>query len=136
MRHRHILTALFLLSGSVLPVASSAQQPDAKPIENQVQSPNTPQVQSQSTPVQPDRKPQQSDQAREQDKRGAEDTRINPNWTTRERSGGGMDMDRQRRADQDRDDRTVGRNWHRGYDDKTETSSAITATDVHAVGQP
>jgi hypothetical protein len=27
-------------------------------------------------------------------------------------------MDRQRRADQDRDDRTVGRNWHHDYGDQ------------------
>jgi hypothetical protein len=118
MSHRHLIPLLFLLSGSVLPVATSAQQPDAKPTENHIQSPNTPQVQSQGAPVQPDRTPQQSDQAREQDKRSAEDTRINPDWTARQHNDEHMGMDRHRRMDQDQDSRTVGRNWHPDYGDQ------------------
>jgi hypothetical protein len=117
MSQRHVISPLFLLSGSVLPVAVYAQQSDSKPNENQVQSPSTPQVQPQSTPVQPERTQQQSDQARQQDKRNADDTRINPNWTTRQGNDERKDMDRQRRADQDQDGRTVGRNWHRDFDE-------------------
>jgi hypothetical protein len=122
MSQRHVISLLFLLSGSVLPVAVYAQQSDSKPNENQVQSPSTPDVQSQSTQVQPERTPQQSDQARQQDKRNADDTRINPNWTTRQGSDERKDMDRQRRADQDQDDRTVGRNWHRDFNEPEPSS--------------
>jgi hypothetical protein len=135
MSHRHLFIALFLLSGSALPVAVSAQQPDAKPSENQVQSQSTP-AQSQSTPaqsqgtpgqsqtipVQPERTPQQADQARQQDHRNAEDARINRDWTIRGRGDEHADMDRMRQrhmdsADQDQDGRTVGRNWRRDSDE-------------------
>lgn len=115
MSHRQLIALLFVISGSVLPFASSAQQQDAKPTENQAQSPTTPQVQSPTTQVQPERTPQQSDQARQQDKRSAEDTGVNPNWTIHGRNSERPDMDRQRRADQDQDDRTVGRNWRDYY---------------------
>lgn len=100
MTHRGLITLLFLISGSVFPVAVCAQQPDAKPAESQAQS---------QPPVQPERSPQQSDQARQQDNRSAEGTRVNPDWTTRQRND--ADMERQRRLDQDQDNRTVGRNW-------------------------
>jgi hypothetical protein len=74
------------------------------------------QVQPQTNPVQPERTPQQADQARQQDNRSAEGTRINPDWTTRQRDDARADMERQRRMDgddRDRDNRTVGRNWRR-----------------------
>jgi hypothetical protein len=113
MSHRHVITLLIMLSGSILPAAVSAQQPDAKPNENQVQP--------QSTPVQPERTPQQADQARPQENRSAEGTRINPDWTTRQRGEDRGDVDRQRRTDridQDQDNRTVGRNWRRDDDEQ------------------
>lgn len=112
MSHRHLITlSLFLLSSSGFPVVASAQQPDAKPSESQAQP--------QSPPVQPERTPQQSDQARQQDNRNAEGTRVNPDWTTRQRNDERADMDRPRRMDrdQDQDHRTMGRNWRRDDDD-------------------
>lgn len=108
MSQRRLIAMLFLISGSILPVAVSAQQPDTKQPESQAQP--------QTTPVQPERTPQQSDQAREQENRNAEATRINPNWTTRQRNDERADMDRRGRMDQD--NRTVGRNWHGDYDDE------------------
>ena len=108
MPNRHLKTLLFLLSVSILPVAASAQQQDAKPTESQVTPP--------TTPVQPERTPQQSDQARQTDRQSAEGTRINPDWTARQRDDQRADMDRQRRMDRsdpDQDRRTEGRNWHR-----------------------
>jgi hypothetical protein len=117
MQHRYAITLLFLLSSSIVPVAASGQQPDAKPADSQAQPTSPPEVQSPTTKVQPDRTPQQSDQARQQDRRSAEDTKINPNWTIRDHNEGRTDMDRARPMGQDRDDRTtVGRNWHRDYD--------------------
>jgi hypothetical protein len=112
MNRRHLIALLLLISGAALPVPVSAQQPDAKPNENQVQS--------QTNPVQPERTPQQSDQARQQDNRSAEGTRINPGWTARQRDDARADMERQRRmdrVDQDQDHRTVGRNWRRDDDE-------------------
>ena len=111
MSHRPLIYFLILLFGSMEPVTVSAQQPDAKPSESQAQPP--------SAPVQPERSPQQSDQARQQDNRDAEGTRVNPDWTTRQRNDERADMERQRRMDrndQDQDNRTVGRNWRREED--------------------
>ena len=112
MIRRYLITLLFILTGSVLPGAVFAQQPDAKPNESQIQS--------QNTPVQAERTPQQSDQARQQDNRNAEGTRINPDWTTRQ--GNDERTDRPRRTDQGQDNRTVGRNWHRDYDELERSS--------------
>jgi hypothetical protein len=105
MRPSNIATFLFLLSGSVFPAAVSAQ-PDT--------APNVHQPQTQSTPVQPERTPQQSDEARKQENRSAEDIRVNRDWTTPRRE----DNMRQRQIDrdqmdQDEDRRTVGRSWRR-----------------------
>ena len=111
MNHLRVIALLFVFSGFVFPVTVSAQQPDTSPSTSQAQPP--------SSPVQPDRIPQQSDQARQQDNRNAEGTRINPDWTTRQRNDERADMERQRRMDrhdQDPDDRTVGRNWRRDDD--------------------
>src|ERR1700759_4880422 len=109
MISRYLITLLFILSGSVLPDAVFAQQPDTKPNESQIQP--------QNTPVQPERTPQQSDQARQQDNRNAEGTRINPDWTTRQGNDGRMGLDRLPRMDQGQDSRTGGRNWYRDYDE-------------------
>ena len=76
--------------------------------------------QPQTVPVQPERTPQQSEQAREPDQKRAEDVRVRPGWRTEERDASGRDrmgqnemgpMRGQMRRDDDRDDRTVGRNW-------------------------
>src|SRR4051794_18316510 len=76
--------------------------------------------QPQTVPVQPERTPQQSEQAREPDQKRAEDVRVRPGWRTEERDASGKDrmgqnemsrMRGQMRSDDDRDDRTVGRNW-------------------------
>lgn len=115
MRRSKVATILFLLSGSIVPVAVSAQQPDTPNSKSQPQP--------QNTPVQPERTPQQSDQARKQDDRSAEDTRMNPNWTTQRRDDDRADMDRMRQRqmgrmmEQEDDRRWVGRNWRRDDDD-------------------
>ncbi len=115
MRHTNLVTLVFLLSGSVLPSAVLAQQPDTRPGGSQAQAP--------ATPVQPERTPQQSDQMRSRENQKAEDTRINRDWTARDRDDERaemMDRMRQRRMgrmmDQDEDSRTVGRNWRRDED--------------------
>ena len=88
-----------------------------------VEHEQTPQSQAQSTPVQPERTPQQSDQSRDRERRSAEETRINRDWTTRQRGDDRMDKDQMRqrqmgRMDDDDDDhRTMGRNWRRDDDD-------------------
>src|ERR1700760_890577 len=112
MSHQRLIATLFLLSSAIFPVTVSAQQPD--------KSPGTSQSQPPSAPVLPDRTPQQSDAARQQDNRNAEGTRIKPDWTTRQRDDERADMDRPRRMDhndQDQDHRTVGRNWRRDDDE-------------------
>ena len=114
MISRYLITLFFILSGSVLPDAVVAQQPDTKPNESQMEP--------QNTPVQPERTPQQSDRARQQDNRNAEGTRINPDWTTRQGNDGRIGMDRPPRMDQGQDSRTVGRNWHRDYDELERSS--------------
>lgn len=81
------------------------------------------QSQAQTTPVQPERTPQQSDQARDRERRSAEDTQINRDWTTRQRSDDRFDRERMRQRqmgrmmDQDDDHQTTGRNWRRDDDD-------------------
>ncbi|MCK1405300.1 hypothetical protein [Bradyrhizobium sp. 76] len=129
---------------SLFPVAAWAQQagPDTTQVQNDIRrdpdtqqsdrarsqdNPATPersqQSQTQSTPVQPERTPQQSDETRDRERRSAEETRINRDWTTRQRSEDRMDNDRpsQRRMgrmmDQDDDHRTMGRNSRRDEDD-------------------
>src|SRR5215203_2743902 len=111
MRPSNIATFLFLLSGFVFPAAVSAQPNTA---------PNVNQPQTQNTPVQPERTPQQSDQARKQENRSAEELRpLNRDWTTRRRDDDRMNMEymRQRQMDRDEDRRTVGRNWRLDEDD-------------------
>ncbi|MET4220489.1 hypothetical protein ABIB00_005718 [Bradyrhizobium sp. LB14.3] len=128
MRRSDLATLLFLLSGFV-PVTASAQQttPDTNQSSSQAGPDRTPQQsgqsQTQNTPTQPDRTPQQSDQSRDRDRRSAEDTRINRDWTTRQRGEDRMDMDRMRQRqmgrmmDRDEDHQTTGRNWRRDDDD-------------------
>jgi len=142
MRCSDIATILFLLSG-LAPVTVSAQQTTSDPNQatqvrpqqtspqsDQGQTPSTPaqvertpqqsgQAQTQNTPVEPPRTPQQSDQARERERRSADDTRINRDWTARQKSEERMEMDRMRQRqmgrmmDQDEDHRTTGGNWRR-----------------------
>lgn len=137
---REIAAVLLLISGFV-PFAASAQQttPNADQAPIQARPEQTPQqaeqgqARTQNTPVQPERTPQQSDQARDRDRQSAEDTRVNRDWTTRQRAEDRMDMDRMRQRqmgrmmDQDEDHRTTGRNWHRDDDDMDRGSRYGTA---------
>src|SRR3954468_12966381 len=98
MRRSDIFFVLLVVSGFV-PSAASAQQtvPDANQVPAQTRpeatSPQPDQAQTQNAPVQPDRTPRQSDQARDSDGQAAEDTRLNRDWTTRrQRSEDHMDM--------------------------------------------
>ena len=157
MRRSHITATVFLLSGLV-PVAATAQQtkPDANQATQaqngptQQQHPDQPQTQNfqpsqtqqpsgqaqtQSTQVEPPRTPQQADQLRNQERRSAEDTRINRNWTAEQQADEGMKQAeriqrqqaeermilerlRQRRmAEEGEDHQTTGRTWPRDDDD-------------------
>lgn len=112
MRVSAIATLMFLSSGFVSGFAF-AQQPEAAPGSNEVQT----------TPIQPERTPQQSEQAREQDRKRAEDTRIRRDWRTQQRDEDRMDMDRMRqrhmgRIMEDTDHRTTGGNSRMQRDDE------------------
>ena len=77
---------------------------------------NAPAPTPQTTPVQPERTPQQSEQAREQDQRRGEDVRLGRDWRAQQRND---PTDRATgRGRYDRDDRTVGRNSRRERDDE------------------
>lgn len=70
----------------------------------------------QTTPVQPERPPQQSEQAREQDQKRSEDVRVGRDWRAQQRNDPG---DRATgRGHYDRDDRTVDRNLRMERDDR------------------
>ncbi|MEK9280472.1 MULTISPECIES: hypothetical protein [unclassified Bradyrhizobium] len=127
MRRSDLAAILFLMSG-IIPVTASAQQTTSDTNQSTSQAgPERPaqqsgQSQAQDTPTQPERTPQQSDQSRDRDRRNAEDTRINRDWTARQRGEDRMDMDRMRQRqgrmmDQDEDHRTTGRNWRQDDDD-------------------
>jgi hypothetical protein len=143
MRNSALAIIVFVVP-SLLPFAARAQQagtdttqlqsevrrePDTQQ-SDQAQGQNNPatpqrsqQSQTQNTPVQPERTPQQSDQIRDRERRNAEETRINQDWTTRQRSEDRIDRDRMsqrhmgRMMDQDDDHRTMGRNSRRDEDD-------------------
>jgi hypothetical protein len=92
------VATILLLSSSLVP--SFAQD------EGKAPTPNQPQT----VPVQPERSPQQSDQMREEDRRGNEDRQISSDWrarpsdSNRDSSMGHMG---QMRRDMDRDHRTM-----------------------------
>ena len=111
MRKSASATVLFLSSFLVSGFAL-AQQPDTAPGSNETQT----------TPVQPDRTPQQSDQARERERKAAEDTRVRRDWTIqRDEDRPGMDGMRQQhtgRMMEDMDHRSMGGNWRTQRDDE------------------
>lgn len=111
MRKSASATVLFLSSLLVSGFAL-AQQPETPPGSNETQT----------TPVQPDRTPQQSDQARETERKSAEDARVKRDWTTqRDEDRTGMDRMRQQhmgRMMEDTDHRTTGGNWRMQRDDE------------------
>ena len=103
MRIFAVVTILFL-SSSLTP--SFAQ--DAK----NASTPNEPQT----VPVQPERTPQQSDQAREQDRKNSEGVKVGRDWRAQQRADdnrnmGPNDAGRRDERDIDRDHHTVGRDW-------------------------
>lgn len=107
------LATVLLLSSSLVSGFAFAQQSEPAPGSNEVQT----------APVQPDRTPQQSDQARERDRKSAEDTRVKRDWTTQQRGEDRMGMDSMRqqrmgRMMEDMDHRTTGGNWRMQRDDE------------------
>lgn len=109
---KSVLTTVLLLSSSLVSGFALAQQPEPPPGSNETQT----------TPVQPDRTPQQSDQARERDRKSAEDTRVKRDWTTQQRGEDRMGMDSMRqqrmgRMMEDMDHRTTGGNWRMQRDE-------------------
>lgn len=111
MRKSALATFMFL-SSFLVPGIALGQQPETAPGSNEAQT----------TPVQPDRTPQQADQARERDRKSAEDTRVKRDWTTRrDEDRAGMDRMRQQhmgRMMEDMDHRTTGGNWRMQRDDE------------------
>jgi hypothetical protein len=106
------LVAVLLLSPALLPTVALAQQPETSPGSSEAQT----------TPVQPERTPQQSDQARARDRQSADDTQVKRDWTTQRRDDDRMGMDRMRqqhmgRMMEDMDHRTTGRNWRMQRDE-------------------
>jgi len=73
----------------------------------------------QLTPVQPERRPEQSTQFRDQERRTAEDVQVGRDWRTRQDDGDRMGQRRRGRMNDegDLDHRTVGRNWQMQRDD-------------------
>lgn len=107
------LATVLLLSSSLVSGFAFAQQSEPAPGSNEVQT----------APVQPDRTPQQSDQARERDRKSAEDTRVKRDWTTQQRGEDRMGMDSMRqqrmgRMMEDMDHRTTGGNGRMQRDDE------------------
>lgn len=67
--------------------------------------------QGQSAPVQPDRTPQQSNQARDQERARGESVQIERDWKAQENANGAA-VDREGSAAKDeKDHQTVGRDW-------------------------
>jgi hypothetical protein len=87
---------------------------------------NSPAVsQPRTSPVQPERTPQQSEQSRDRDRQRAEDMRVDRNWRAypSDNDRGPMPQGRmsERMGDPDSDHRTVGRDWRaRPDDDRTD----------------
>ncbi len=112
MRVSAAATVLFL-SSCLVSAGALAQQAQSTPGTGQAQA----------VPVQPERTPQQSDQARERERQSAEDTRVNRDWTTQQRDDERMGMVRMRQnrmgrmMDQDMDHRTTGRSSRMQRDD-------------------
>jgi hypothetical protein len=108
MRTSASVTVLFLSSFLVSGFAL-AQQPETPPGSNETQT----------TPVQPDRTPQQSDQARERERKSAEDTRVKRDWTTQhDEDRTGMDRMRQQHMGRMMEDMDHRPNWRMQRDDE------------------
>ena len=92
------IATILLLSSSIVP--AGAQQ------TGNAQNSNRPAT----VPVQPERSPQQADQAREQEMKQGEDVKIGRDWKVQER-----DHDTVGRGDAgqatDQDNRTLGQDW-------------------------
>jgi hypothetical protein len=117
------VAAVLLLSSSLAPVF--AQEAGKAAGSNQPQT----------VPVQPEHTPQQSEQSRGQDRDRGEDVRVGRDWRAQQRDDdrmprrdddrmGRMDrMDRNsmgRMMDEDREHRTVGRDWRARPDDRAD----------------
>jgi hypothetical protein len=105
---RALAIATTLLLSSTLPLmAQESGKPSAQ------SQPQTTPAQPQMVPVQPERTPQQSDEARREDRKRAEDTRINRDWRAQHPDDEGMD----RMTGHDWDHRKMGRDWRMRRDD-------------------
>jgi len=111
MRAVAIATALSL--SFALP--SFAQEDRGPPTPSR---PQTTPSQPQTVPVQPERTPQQSEQSRKEDRKRAEDFRVNRDWRAQERD----DEDMDRMMGRDSDHRRPARDWRMHRDDDDERS--------------
>jgi hypothetical protein len=100
------LATILLLASTAGPSLAKQDQPNA-PAQSQSQTApaqGQPQSQPQTIPVQPERTPQQSEQAGKEERERAEDGRIRESWKAEER-----DNDHGDRTGQNRMDRMMGR---------------------------
>ncbi len=110
MRLFLVATILFLSSSLTPSIAQDAKN---------TPTPSEPQT----APVQPELTPQQSDQAREQDRKSADGVKVGRDWRAEQRNDdnrnmGQNDTGRREGRDMDRDHRTtVGRDWRARPDD-------------------
>jgi hypothetical protein len=84
-----VVATIFLLSSGVVPTL--AQEQGKVPTQSQPETAPAPTQSPQTVPVQPERTPQQSEQARKQGQDRSEDVQVGPDWRTQSRDGDKMD---------------------------------------------
>ncbi len=81
------IATIFLLSSSLVPIL--AQEQERAPAQSQPETTPAP-AQPQTVPVQPERTPQQSEQARKQGQDRAEEVQVGRDWRAQSRDGDNM----------------------------------------------
>jgi hypothetical protein len=81
------IATVFLLSSSLVPIL--AQEQERAPAQSQPETTPAP-AQPQTVPVQPERTPQQSEQARKQGQDRAEEVQVGRDWRAQSRDGDNM----------------------------------------------
>jgi hypothetical protein len=81
------IATIFLLSSSLVPIL--AQEQERAPAQSQSETTPAP-AQPQTVPVEPERTPQQSEQARKQGQDRAEEVQVGRDWRAQSRDGDNM----------------------------------------------
>ena len=81
------IATIFLLSSSLVPIL--AQEQERAPAQSQPETTPAP-AQPQTVPVEPERTPQQSEQARKQGQDRAEEVQVGRDWRAQSRDGDNM----------------------------------------------